>query len=155
MKRHLTLASGDRLATSAHRVHIAEPSGRGRPVGTLVWKHTLILEGRLDEASRLELEDEVECLYQEGVTSLRLDLSRLHDLDAAGLETLASVGARCRQRGQDVAVIPGSPVIGSALADAGARDLLASEAPEPALADGFALHGPMRIRSTTTVKGLM
>ena len=154
MKRHLTLASGDRLATSPHHVHVDETGGRGRPRGTLVWRHTLILEGTLDEASRLELEDEVECLYQEGVTSLRLDLGRLHDVDAAGVQALASVGARCRERGQDVAVIPGSSVIGRALADAGARDLLASEMPEPAIAESF-LQEPTRSRSTTTVKGLM
>ena len=155
MKRHLTLASGDRLATSPRHVHPAQEAGRSRPAGTLVWRHTLILEGRLDEGSRLELEEEIECLYQEGVTSLRLDLSRLDDVDAAGLQMLVSLGDRCRREGQDVAVIPGSPVIDSALADVGARDLLASEVPEPAMADGIGLHGPMRSRSTTTVKGLM
>jgi ABC-type transporter Mla MlaB component len=155
MKRHLTLASSDRLAAVGRQVHVPPTAGHGRPAGTLQWRHTLILEGRLDERSRLELEDEVECLYQEGVTSLRLDLSRLQDVDAAGVQALANLATRGRRRGQHVDVVAGTGAVGKALAWAGVQDLLASDGFEPPLGGiDASLRGSLPARSTTMVKGL-
>ena len=155
MKRHLTLASSERLGAMGRQVHMPPAASHDRPAGTLQWRHTLILEGRLDERSCLDLEDEVECLYQEGVTSLRLDLSRLQDVDAAGLQAVASVGARGRRRGQHVDILPGSGAMGKALAQAGAQDLLAGDGFEPPLGGiDASLRGSLPARSTTMVKGL-
>jgi anti-anti-sigma regulatory factor len=155
MKRHLTLASGGRLAAFAREVGSPQSAPAGRSAGTL-WRHTLILEGRLDERSRLELEDEVDCLHQEGVTSLRLDLRRLQEVDAAGVQALVSLAMHWRRRGQDIDVIPGAGSVGRALDQAGVPDLLASEGLEPRFAGS---RGPVMTvaapsRSTTTVKGL-
>ena len=95
-----------------------------------VWKHTLILRGKLDYRSAHELEDEIECLCEEGVTSLTLDLRRLDAIDPSGAELIAFRSALCKGRGHDFVVIPGSGVIHRALAEAGATDLLMPEPTE-------------------------
>lgn len=89
-----------------------------------VWRHKLILTGKLDYRSASELEDEIECLCQEGVTNLTLDLRHLEAIDPTGAMVVAFCGAACRRRGHDLAVIPGSHVIHGALTEAGAADLL-------------------------------
>jgi hypothetical protein len=56
-------------------------SAPARPHLTLasapVWRHELTLTGTLDHRSAAELEEEIECLCQEGVTILTLDLRQL------------------------------------------------------------------------------
>lgn len=92
-----------------------------------LWSHKLILTGSLDHRTAAELEDEIECLCEEGVTTLTLDLRRLGVIDSVGAKAIASRGAVCKQRGRDFAVIPGSPVVHRALAEAGAESLLAGD----------------------------
>ena len=92
---------------------------------TLVWRHRLILTGKLDCRSASELEDEIECLCQEGVTILTIDLRQLDTIDPTGAMAIAFCGAACRKQGRDFAVIPGSRVIHHVLTEAGATDLLA------------------------------
>ena len=100
-------------------------SGRSLTVaGAPVWRHKLILTGKLDHRSVSELEEEIECLCEEGVTILTLDLVQLDAIDPTGVTAIARRGAVCKMRGHDFAVIPGSLVIRHALAEAGATDLL-------------------------------
>ncbi len=115
---------GDCGAGRAQAVHAqAHPTLTHEPI----WRHKLILAGRLDCRTAAELEDEIECLCEEGVTTLTLDLRRLGVIDSVGAKAIASRGAVCKQRGRDFAVIPGSPFVHRALAEAGAESLLADD----------------------------
>ena len=89
-----------------------------------VWRHRLVLTGKLDYRSASELEEEIECLCEEGVTILTLDLRQLDAIDPTGATAIAFCGAACRKRGRDLAVIPGARIIHRALTEAGATDLL-------------------------------
>src|ERR1700722_3660200 len=145
MNRHLTLST-----TSQHALdqgHTAEvvtnltPAGCGQAsltetarsrsrltiASAPVWRHKLILTGRLDHRSAPELEEEIDCLFEEGVTALALDLRQLDEVDPTGVTAVARRGAVCKMRGHDFAVIPGSRAIRRALAEAGATDLLAPD----------------------------
>ncbi len=174
MKRHLTLSTTSQHArnqsrtaeTVAARIHavggdgnLAEPA-HARPhltaAGARVWKHTLILTGKLDSRSIPELEEEIECLCQEGVTLLTLDLRQLDAIDSTGITVIALRGAVCKRRGHDFAVIPGSRVISSALVEAGATDLLT---PEPNASvvrrfPGRSSHRAVSARSTAMIQHL-
>lgn len=134
------------LSVAAHsRPHLALAS-------TFVWRHRLILTGKLDYRSASELEEEIECLCQEGVTILTLDLRQLDAIDPTGAMVIAFCGAACRKRGHDFAVIPGSRVIDSALTEAGATDLLTLDRNESVVrrsSGGFSSD-----RSTTMIKNL-
>jgi anti-anti-sigma factor len=142
MNRHLTLSTASQhvhdQGSAAEAVTDRIPAGDGqtslseaahaRPQLTLasepVWRHKLILTGKLDHRSAPELEEEIECLCEEGVTTLTLDLRQLDAIDSTGLTAIARRGAVCKMRGHDFAVIPGSRVIHHALVEAGATDLL-------------------------------
>ncbi len=95
-----------------------------------VWKHQLILTGTLDRRTVVELEDEIECLCEEGVTILTLDLRQLDAIDSVGAMTIARRGAAYKTRGRDFVVVPGSPVVHHALVEAGAESLLAGDPEE-------------------------
>jgi anti-anti-sigma factor len=142
MSRHLTLSTASQhlrdQGDTAEAVKDRTPAGNGqtslseavhaRPQLTLarkpVWRHKLILAGKLDHRSASELEEEIECLCEEGVTTLTLDLRQLDATDSTGLTAIARRGAVYKMRGHDFAVIPGSRVIHRALVEAGATDLL-------------------------------
>ncbi|MGA9876555.1 MAG: STAS domain-containing protein [Solirubrobacteraceae bacterium] len=94
---------------------------------TPVWRHKLILTGKLDYCTAIELEDEIACLCEEGVTTLTLDLRQLDAIDSVGAQAIALHGAACKGRGRDFAVVPGSPVVHRALAEAGAESLFAGD----------------------------
>ena len=64
-----------------------------------LWRHTVVLTGRLDDSSAPELEEEIECLYQEGVTSITVDLSRLDEVDMTGVDAVGMLGARYKRQG--------------------------------------------------------
>jgi anti-anti-sigma factor len=174
MKRHLTLSTTSQHALSqgdtAEAVADRIPAGDGQaglseavhaqPQLTLanepVWRHKLILTGKLDQRSAAELEEEIECLCEEGVTTLTLDLRQLDAIDSTGVTAIARRGAVCKMRGHDFAVIPGSRIIRSALAEAGARALLT---PDPNAS--VVRHFPSRFvddavarRSTVMIKGM-
>ena len=142
MNHHLTLSTASQYARNqddeveavADRTRASEGeaslsvAAHARPHLTLastpVWRHKLILTGKLDYRSAPELEEEIECLCQEGVTILTLDLRQLDAIDSTGATVIAFRGAACKRRGHDFAVIPGSRIIHRALAEAGATDLL-------------------------------
>jgi len=121
-----------------------------------VWRHKLILTGRLDHRSAAELEEEIECLCQEGVTILTLDLRQLDAIDAAGARTIAFRGALCQRRGHDLAVISGSRPTHRALAEAGATDLLAPDPSETVVRrfSSRSADGSFPDRSTVMIKSL-
>jgi anti-anti-sigma factor len=152
MNRHLTLSTTSQHALeqgetalgqgdTAEAVADRTPAGGGqtglsntahaRPQLTLasapVWTHKLILTGKLNHRSTAELEEEIECLCEEGVTTLTLDLRQLEEIDSNGVTAIARRGAVCKMRGHAFAVIPGSLLIRRALAEAGASDLLEPE----------------------------
>ena len=113
---------GTALSERAHAGHLG-------PAGARAWRHTLILTGSLEDGSARELEEELECLYQEGVTIITLDLRQLEAIDAAGVMMVASCGSTCTLRGQAFAVVTGQPPIQRALADGGAGHFLVLEPP--------------------------
>jgi anti-anti-sigma factor len=132
----------------------------GRPRLTLasppVWRHKLILMGRLDHRSAPDLEEEIECLCQEGVTTLTLDLRQLSAIDSAGANAIAFRGAAYRRHGRDFAVIAGSQFVGRALSEAGATDLLAPDPKDTVvpLALNGSVDGLLPSRSTAMIKSL-
>jgi anti-anti-sigma factor len=148
MTHHLTLSAAsqhahsqsDEVQAASDRISAGEGEANlsvatySRPQLTLastpVWRHRLILTGKLDSRSASELEEEIDCLCQEGVTILTLDLRQLDAIDPTGATVIAFCGAACRRRGHDFAVIPGSRVIHRVLTEAGATDLLALDRTE-------------------------
>ena len=145
MKRHLTLSTASRhvldRGDTAEAVKDRTPAGNGQPslseaaparpqltlASELIWRHKLLLTGKLDHCSASELEEEIECLCEEGVTTLTLDLRHLDAIDSTGATTIVRRGAVCKMRGHDFTVIPGSRAIRRVLAEAGATDLLAPD----------------------------
>jgi anti-anti-sigma factor len=174
MKRHLTLSTtslyarnqdgtaeavADRTRASYDETSPSE-AAHAQPRLTLasapVWRHKLILTGKLDYRSAPEFEEEIECLCEEGVTILTLDLRQLDAIDSTGASAIAFRGTACKRRGHDFAVIPGSPVIRRALAEAGAANLLTSD-PNESVVRRFSsrsLDGSCADRSTTMIKSL-
>jgi anti-anti-sigma regulatory factor len=135
MKRDLISSATTQNGDARGVLGATVPSGNGgavsvheRPHLTLVparlWSHTLIIKGNLDTESAAELEDELECLRQEGVTELTLDLRQLDELDPYAAQVIASHSAVFKGRGRHFAVLVGSPVIDRALAEAGGADLV-------------------------------
>ena len=167
MTHHLTLSTAmrsqrDELEAASGRTRVGDGEADlsvvapYRPNLTLastpVWRHRLILTGKLDCRSASELEEEIDCLCQEGVTILTLDLRQLDAIDPTGAMVVAFCGAACRKRGHDFAVIPGSRLINRALTEAGATDLLTLERNGGVVrrsSDGFSSD-----RSTTMVNNL-
>jgi anti-anti-sigma factor len=142
MQSHVTVSTMSQHALdqgdATNAVTNGSPVGHGqasqsetayaRPRRTLssepAWRHKLILTGKLDHRSVSELEDEIECLCEEGVAILTLDLRQLDAIDSAGVNAIVRRGAVCKMRGHDFVVIPGSGINLGALAEAGATDLL-------------------------------
>ena len=94
------------------------------PAPTRRWEHTLTLRGSLDSDSAPKVEDEIECLCEEGVTTLTLDLRQLDAIDQHGIELIESRSALWERRGREFGVVLGSAAMHRAFADAGAMGLL-------------------------------
>jgi anti-anti-sigma regulatory factor len=90
------------------------------------WSHTLVLKGDLDHHSAAELEDELVCLLEEGVSALTLDLRQLDELDPRGAQVIALQSALYKGRGRRFGVLVGSPAVHCTLAAAAGPDLLGS-----------------------------
>jgi anti-anti-sigma factor len=143
----------DVRAKQAQAVHASPPVALS---GIPVWRHKLILTGKLDHRTVVELEDELDCLCEEGVTIFTLDLRQLEAIDSVGAETIAFYGVACKRRGRDFAVVPGSPVVHRALAEAGAESLLAGDSGEMGVLHlaTWASDSSPRDTSTVMVKNL-
>jgi len=147
-----TRASDDEIGGSG----AAHARSRLTRASAPVWRHKLILTGRLDCRSVPELEDEIECLCEEGVTTLTLDLRQLDAIDSSGATAIAFRGTSYKRRGHDFAVIPGSCVISRALAEAGAANLLTPD-PNESVGSSFpsrSADGSHSDRSTAMIKSL-
>jgi hypothetical protein len=111
----------------------------------------------LDYCSTAELEDEIECLRQEGVTALTLDLRQLDGIDSPGAQVIAFQGALFEERGRRFAVIPGKLVKRALSANAYAKKLLVRTAGErnmPRFAS-VPVEQDDPTRSTTMIKHLV
>ena len=120
------------------------------------WSHTLILKGDLDHHSAAELEDELVCLLEEGVTALTLDLRQLEALDPRGAHVIALQSALFKGRGRRFGVLVGSPAVHYTLAATGGPDLLRSE-PTDGLSSRFSIpssHSDGADLSTTVTRDL-
>ena len=174
MRRHLTPAITSphslRQDDSAEAFTEQVPTGggqaslyeaeRARPLLTLarapIWRHKLILTGTLDHRSVPELEEEIECLCEEGVTALTLDLRQLDAIDSTGVTAIARRGAVCKMQGHEFAVISDSRVICDAVAEAGATDTLTHD-PNASVVRRFpnrSEEDSASHRSTAMMKGL-
>jgi anti-anti-sigma regulatory factor len=167
MKRHLSFSTTGRRAdegsgadvTAARARGAVATGGHGRPRLTLLhtrpWRHTLILKGNLDQRSTAELEDEIDCLRQEGVTALTLDLRQLDDIDPRGAAVIASQSALFEGRGRLFDVLVESPGMHRVLAQAGGTHLLAPATTEVIARrfSGPSSHAPSGV-STTMVREL-
>jgi len=108
MQRNLTFAtavSADNGVTTLEKMPQFSPGIAD--TAPPVWRHTLVLTGRLDAHSGPELQDEIECLYQEGVTSLVLDIRELEAIELVGAQAIASLSALYERRGLTVAALGG------------------------------------------------
>jgi anti-anti-sigma regulatory factor len=116
MKRHLRLSNTGQEAHELAASDLgAEAFAATAPrsthltlVQTRPWNHTLILRGCLDERSAAELEDEIECLREEGVSSLVLDLRELDAVEPGAMQVIASQQAWFRSCGRRFAVLTGA-----------------------------------------------
>ena len=133
MKRHPTTSTKGQNSDAGEIARTTHAGGNGaaasevserphlRLVQTRLWSHTLILKGNLDGRAAAELEDEIECLRQEGVTALTLDLTQLEAIDPSGAQVIAFQSELFEGRGGQFAVQTSSPVIRRALCAAGAE----------------------------------
>ncbi|MEA2718061.1 MAG: anti-sigma factor antagonist [Actinomycetota bacterium] len=77
------------------------------------------LVGELDLASAGKLRRTLHDLYQDGIRSLVLDLSRLGFVDSTGLSEFVTALKYCRQRGGDVVLRSPTPSTAKVLAICG------------------------------------
>jgi anti-anti-sigma factor len=142
MKRHRTTAKIRLVAqderpvagAASDRTHAVNETSMRPPPGSRnpglaladssVRTHTLIPTGKLDRSSAAILEAEIERLYDNGVTSLVLDLRELSYVDSTGLAVIAFRCELCKRRGFDLRLIPGSRLMQRAFEEAGVTDLL-------------------------------
>jgi anti-anti-sigma regulatory factor len=119
MNRDLTLTTAGAPATNGNGVSdVSQRWLYAAPPVPPVWRHTLILTGSLSTGSAPELQEEIECLYQEGVTSLVLDLRRLEVIELGAVQAVASLTGLYKRRGISVAAIGGCPSVHHALMEA-------------------------------------
>ena len=89
--------------------------------------HTLKLTGELHLRSAPMLEEELERLYADGVTSVTLDLRELSYIDPIGVALVAFRCGLASRRGYGLTVIAGSRFVHRALEQAGVTDLATFE----------------------------
>jgi anti-anti-sigma factor len=89
-----------------------------------IWIHTLILAGELTHRSVHTLEVEIERLFEEGVTSITLDLRQLTHIDQIGVAVIAFRCRLCKRQGHGCVLIPGPWFIQRAFEEAGVIDQL-------------------------------
>jgi len=140
MKRHLTATKsshrgrverGTGQAGESHQ-HLGLPRGpaeaEGEPAPVTLRSvrlrtHTLRLTGELHLRSAPILEQELERLYADGVTSVTLDLRELSYIDPIGVALIAFRCGLAGRRGYGLTVIAGSRLVHRALEQAGVADL--------------------------------
>jgi anti-anti-sigma factor len=89
-----------------------------------IWMHTLILTGELTHRSAHTLEVEIERLFEEGVTSITLDLRQLTHIDPLGVAVIAFRCGLCKRQGHGLVLVPGPQFVQRAFEEAGIIDQL-------------------------------
>jgi anti-anti-sigma factor len=89
-----------------------------------IWMHTLVLTGELTHRSAHTLEVEIERLFEEGVTSIALDLRQLTHIDPLGVAVIAFRCRLCKRQGHGFVLIPGPRFVQRAFEEAGVIDQL-------------------------------
>jgi anti-anti-sigma factor len=89
-----------------------------------IWMHTLVLTGELTHRSAHTLEVEIERLFEEGVTSIALDLRQLTHIDPLGVAVIAFRCRLCKRQGHGFMLIPGPRFVQRAFEEAGVIDQL-------------------------------
>jgi len=108
MQRNLTFAASGLAGNGVTTLERApELSVQITETAPPAWRHTLVLKGHLDARTGPELQDEIECLYQEGVSSLVLDIRHVESIELVGAQAIASLSALYERRGLAVAVLGG------------------------------------------------
>jgi anti-anti-sigma factor len=79
----------------------------------------LVLHGELDLASAPRLQSEIESDTVDAAGIVVLDLDDVHFIDSAGLRVLLAAHERTVERGQKLALTPGSPQVQRLLSIAG------------------------------------
>jgi anti-sigma B factor antagonist len=82
------------------------------------------LEGELDMASAPLLQNAIEGTDMSDRRTVVLDLQGLQFIDSTGLRVILSVRKLCGERGQELAVTPGSPQVERLLSVTGVADHL-------------------------------
>jgi anti-anti-sigma factor len=86
--------------------------------------HTLRLTGELNLRSAHTLEVEIERLFDDGVTSVTLDLRPLTNVDPIGVAVIVFRCRLCKRQGRGIGLIPGSSLVQRAFEVAGVIDEL-------------------------------
>jgi len=81
--------------------------------------HTLIPTGELTHRSAHTLEVEIERLFEEGVTTITLDLRQLTYVDPIGVGVISFRCRLCRRQGHGIVLIPGPPFVQRAFEEEG------------------------------------
>jgi anti-anti-sigma factor len=89
-----------------------------------IWMHTLKLTGELTHRSAHTLEVEIERLFEEGVTSITLDLRQLTHIDPLGVAVIAFRCRLCKRQGHGFMLIAGPRFVQHAFEEAGVIDQL-------------------------------
>jgi anti-anti-sigma factor len=89
-----------------------------------VWMHTLILTGELTHRSAHTLEMEIERLFEQGVTSITLDLRQLAHIDPIGVAVIAFRCRLCKRQGHGFVLIAGPRFVQRVFEEAGIIDQL-------------------------------
>lgn len=84
----------------------------------------LALDGELDMATAELLQQAVESVDGDSETMIVLDLQQLRFMDSTGLRIVLSARERCRGRGQEFAVTPGSQQVQRLLSVTGVAEHL-------------------------------
>ncbi len=169
MKRHLTATKsshrgrGERGTGQAgeSQQHLGLPSrpaeAEGEPAAVTLRSvrlrtHTLRLTGELHLRSAPILEEELERLYADGVTSVTLDLRELSYIDPIGVALVAFRCGLAGRRGYGLTVIAGSRHVHRALEQAGVTDLAPFDGEDTSVASETRAT-PFASGSPSTVRG--
>jgi anti-anti-sigma factor len=103
------MGAGDQL-----RIDVRKDGGRA----------ILTLAGELDMASSELLEQALARVDRAGAAMLVLDLQQLKFIDSTGLRVILTALERCRERGQEFAITPGSEQVQRLLSVTGVAEHL-------------------------------
>jgi anti-anti-sigma factor len=117
------------MATSEQRFSRAEPTApapQQLEIQSVVaggW-HTLRLSGELDLVSTQLLDDAIAHVDAITIDGITLDLGKVEFIDSTGVRAVLTLRERCRQRGTEFQIVPGSPAVQRVFDVTGLGDVL-------------------------------